>query len=83
MVLMDSSISDAAESDVTQQPFGKTADGTPVDLYTLKNANGMTTTITNYGGIVVSCVVPDRDGNMGDVVLGYDQLEDYLGPPDK
>ena len=60
------------------EPFGKTADGTPVEIYTLKNANGMTAKIMTYGGIVQSLMVPDKTGKMGDVVLGYDTLEGYL-----
>ncbi|MDZ7319745.1 MAG: galactose mutarotase [candidate division KSB1 bacterium] len=63
---------------IEQQPFGKTADGIAVDLYTLTNANGMKVQITNYGGIVTSILVPDKNGKLGDVVLGYDNLEGYL-----
>jgi aldose 1-epimerase len=63
---------------VDKQAFGQTADGIPVDLYTLSNDNGMTCAITNYGGIIVSLLVPDRDGNLADVVLGFDTLEEYL-----
>lgn len=59
-------------------PYGRTADGVAVDLYTLANANGMRTAITNYGGIVTSLLVPDRSGRLGDVVLGFDSLEGYL-----
>ena len=60
------------------QPFGTTADGTEVFLYTLKNHSGMEAKITNYGGIVVSLRVPDRAGKFDDVVLGYDSLAGYL-----
>jgi aldose 1-epimerase len=63
---------------MTKQAFGSTADGTPVELYTLTNANGMETTITTYGGIVVTLMVPDRNGDLGDVVLGYEALERYI-----
>jgi aldose 1-epimerase len=63
---------------IDKKAFGKTADGTPVDLYTLSNDNGITCTITNYGGIIVSLVVPDRDGTPADIVLGFDTLEEYL-----
>lgn len=59
-------------------PFGATEEGQTVQLYTLTNAQGMRVAITNYGGIVTSLWVPDRDGSLGDVVLGYDRLEDYL-----
>ena len=47
-------------------------------LYTLTNANGMEVKITNYGGIITSVVVPDRDGNMEDVTLGFTTLDEYL-----
>lgn len=58
------------------EKFG-TADGKEVSLYTLANAGGMEARITNYGGIVVSLKVPDRQGQLDDVVLGYDNLDDY------
>lgn len=64
--------------EIDKHTFGKTADGTPVELYTLTNANGLEAKITNYGGIVVSLLVPDRDGKLGDVVLGYETLEEYI-----
>ena len=63
--------------DLKQQPFG-TANGGPVNLYTLSNANGLSASITNYGGTVVSILAPDRAGHLGDVVLGFDSLEDYI-----
>ncbi len=69
----------AAEPSITKALFGKTADGAAVDLYTLVNARGMKATITNFGGIVVSLWVPDRDGKEADVVLGFDKLDGYLG----
>lgn len=65
------------QSQVTKQPFGKTADGVAVDLYTLKSS-ALEVTITNYGGLVTSLKVPDRNGKVGDVVLGYDSLDGYL-----
>jgi len=64
---------------ITKEVFGKTVDGTAVYLYTLTNANGCEARITNYGGIVVSLKVPDRTGKPGDVVLGYETLEEYIG----
>jgi len=70
---------DAAQvkTNIKKQSFGKTADGTPVDLHILTNRTGAETAITNYGGIVVWLKVPDRKGNLGDVVLGYDSLDGY------
>ena len=47
------------------------------ELYTLKNDSGMQVSITNYGGRIVSLLVPDRDGVLRDVVLGFDDLKDY------
>ncbi len=49
-----------------------------MDLYTLRNNKGMEAGICNYGGIVVFLKVPDRNGKFGDVVLGYDNLADYI-----
>jgi aldose 1-epimerase len=63
---------------IGQAPFGKTADGTPVEIYTLRNSKGMEARIMTYGGIVVSLKVPDKNGKFGDVVLGYDNLDDYV-----
>ena len=49
-----------------------------VNLYTLTNANGMEVCITNFGGRIVSIMVPDKDGNMKDVVLGFSKATDYF-----
>src|ERR1043166_6991977 len=73
-----SATSPESKSPLSRQPFGKTKEGTPVDLFTLRNSQGAEAKISNYGGIVVSLKVPDRNGKMGDVVLGYDHLEGYL-----
>ncbi len=62
---------------IEKSVFGKTADGTVVYLYTLSNSNDMTVKITNYGGIVNSILVPDKNGKIGDVVLGFDSLSSY------
>jgi aldose 1-epimerase len=66
-----------AKSKMQKKSFGKTEDGQPVDLYILTNKNGMESAITNYGGTVVSLIVPDRNGKREDVVLGYDNLAGY------
>jgi aldose 1-epimerase len=59
--------------------FGGELDGKKVELFTLKNATGVVTQITNYGGRVVNLFVPDKDGNFEDIVLGYSSLNGYLG----
>lgn len=64
-------------SSVKKEDFGK-ADGQSVALYTLTNRNGVEAKITPYGGIVVSLKVPDRNGKLGDIVLGFDNLDSYL-----
>ncbi len=63
---------------VKEESFGRMPDGREVRLFTLTNANGMEARITNYGGILVSLRVPDRNGRPGDLVLGYDSLASYL-----
>jgi aldose 1-epimerase len=60
------------------KPFGKTPDGQEVDLYTLANTNGLKAEITNYGAILVSLEVPDRDGKLADITLGFDTLDGYI-----
>jgi aldose 1-epimerase len=72
-------ISALAGGTVTTSSFGRTAGGEPVDLYTLSNGP-VVAKVTNYGGILVSLVAPDRDGRPGDVILGFDSLDGYLGP---
>src|SRR5262245_37358867 len=62
---------------VIRNAFGKTVDGQAVDLFTLTNANGVEIRIINYGAIIASIRVPDRNGKFDDVVLGYDALEGY------
>src|SRR5437879_12225709 len=62
----------------TKKSFGKTPDGQPIDLYVLTNKSGAEVSITNYGGAVVSLKVPDRNGKLADVVLGYDNADGYV-----
>ena len=67
----------AAKFSVTSKPFGE-IDGKSVELYTLSNESGAKVSITNYGGTVTSIVVPDKGGKMGDVVLGFDSVAEYV-----
>jgi aldose 1-epimerase len=65
------------EPKIRKRPFGRTANGEEVDLYLLKNKNNVEIGIMNYGGIIVSLKVPDRQGELADVVLGYDDFASY------
>ena len=58
--------------------FTSEVDGKPIALYVLKNAKGAEACITNWGRRWVSMMVPDKNGKMTDVVLGYDKLQDYI-----
>lgn len=61
-------------------PFGRTPDGQEVQIYTLTNAKGLRARITNFGATLVSIEVPDRNGNLKDVTLGFDALDPYVKP---
>ena len=62
---------------ISRQPFGTTTSGLEAELFTLTNAQGMRVDITNYGATIVRLMVPDRDRQFADVVLGYDTLAEY------
>jgi aldose 1-epimerase len=64
----------------TSASFGKATDGTEIQLFTLTNPNGLKATISTYGGTLTSLLVPDKDGKMSDVILGFDKAEGYLSP---
>jgi aldose 1-epimerase len=64
---------------VSQAPFGTLPDGREAALFELRNGRGMTVCVSDYGGVVQSICVPDRDGQFGDVVLGFPTLDGYLG----
>lgn len=63
---------------ITSDHFGVMPEGQEVQLFSLTNDRGMEVRITNYGGIITVINVPDRDGKLGDVVIGHDTLEGYL-----
>ena len=65
------------EMKILKESFGE-FEGAEVDIYTLKNANQVEIKITNYGGIVTSIKLPDRNGKFDDVALGYDNLQNYV-----
>ena len=70
--------SDAASLSVTMKPFGTMPDGRPVQMYRLENNNGMEVNVITYGGAIQSIMVPDKNGHLADVALGFDNLDGYL-----
>src|ERR1041385_5986405 len=69
---------DLSANQISQEKFGTMPNGTPVPIYTLRNANGVEARICTYGGVVGSLKGPDRHGQLADVVLGFDDLESYV-----
>ncbi len=68
----------ARGASITSEPFGRLPDGRQATLYTLRVASGASLSVTDYGGIVTALRVPDRDGALANVVLGFDTLDGYL-----
>ncbi len=66
------------QSSVKKEKYGTTPDGRHVDLYTLANSHGIEVRVINFGGIITSMLVPDRNGKMADIALGFDNLDGYL-----
>ena len=71
----------ATDSGLLQSNFRTEVDGKKTDLYILRNKNNMEVCFTNFGGRIVSVMVPDKDGQMRDVVLGFDSIQDYISKP--
>jgi aldose 1-epimerase len=69
--------SNAVQPNISRQSWGYTPDGSPVEIYSLRNANGMEVRVVTYGATVVGLTVPDRNGHLADVVLGFDSVEGY------
>jgi len=67
---------------INPQAYNKVVDGKQVKIFTLKNQKGMEITVTNFGGRIVSWLVPDKKGLMEDVVFGFDSIDGYLGAKD-
>ena len=63
---------------IEMSSFGRDLDGNTVILFTISNSNGLTAKITNFGAVLVSLLVPDKNGKIDDVVLGFDTLEKYF-----
>src|SRR5690554_4856879 len=68
-------------SGLKRSHFQSVVNGDSTDLYVLKNANGVEVTVTNYGGRIVSVMVPDKNGTLQDVVLGFDSIQGYTSVP--
>lgn len=66
-----------------RKAFQSELNGKETDLFILKNKNGVEIAVTNYGAFAVSIMVPDKNGNFADVVLGHSSLNDYLHTPEK
>ena len=64
---------------ITSKPFGVTKDGKPVTLYTMTNASGASVSLTDFGAIITSIIVPDRNDKLADVTLGFDTFDRYEG----
>ena len=71
----------SGKASVTRAPFGKLPSGEAIDAYTLTNAHGVKAKILTYGAILAELRVPDKSGKMGDVVLGFDNLAQYVKNP--
>ena len=64
--------------EIFKEPFGKLSDGAEVSRWVLINENGLTAKILDYGATVQSLIVPDKNKNPVDVVLGHDTIEEYV-----
>src|SRR5262245_37103965 len=76
--LLTAVVHTASQLQIRKQAFGTTSGNEAIDLFTLTNAQGMEADIMTYGGIIVSLKVPDRNGKVQEVTLGYDSLDGYL-----
>jgi aldose 1-epimerase len=66
------------KSAIHPEAFNKIVDGKQVELFVLENKNGLEMSVTNFGGRIVSLMVPDKSGKMEDIVLGYESIDGYL-----
>src|SRR5262245_22467780 len=78
LVILMTAVSPMFSADPERKPFGTMPDGTVIEQFTLRNKNGMVAKFINYGGIITELHVPDKNGKTADVVLGFDNLKDYL-----
>jgi len=78
--LLLAALASPAQAGITKVAWGETPDRQKVDLYTLTNANGLTVKLSTYGAVIQSLEIPGRDGQMADIVRGFDSLAGYLIP---
>ena len=71
-----------AEWFLDAEGFRKTIDGKQTDLYRLSNESGMEVYVTNFGAVITAILVPDKDGNPGDIALGFNDVESYTAAGD-
>src|SRR5688572_14637618 len=71
-------VAQPSKNPIKREPFGKMPDGQAVERFTLTNAKGVVLQAISYGGIITSLRVPDRNGRLDDIVLGFDNLDGYL-----
>src|SRR5688500_14559268 len=72
----------AQAADYSRASFGKLPDGKAVEVITLSNSKGVKAGVMTYGAALQSLVMPDRDGKLADVALGYSSLEGYIEKPE-
>ena len=68
----------AEAANITKEPYGTLADGRAVEIYTMTAARGMSVRFLSYGGVITEMNVPDRSNRVGNVVLGFSSLADYV-----
>lgn len=73
----------ASVSGLNAEDFRKEVDGKQTDLFFLRNAKGNEVAITNFGGSIVAIMVPDKNGEMGNVIMGHDNIEDVMNKPEE
>ena len=67
-----------SKMNIEKKSFGQIEEGVSAEVYTLTNSNGASMSVTNYGGIITELKIPDKNGKISDIVLGYDKVEDYI-----
>lgn len=65
-----------------RKDFRTTVNGKQTDLYILRNAKGTEVAVTNYGGAIVGLMVPDKDGQLANVIQGHDNIQDVINSPE-